>query len=193
MKKSWLWIGTLLLVNVIALMLARQGLVKAIALNDLQTMSPLEKRASLPNQLTGPVVSQPVAPVDTRELGLATAPGALMPHVLASGDGEARQSSLPLPGLARTSGASETIDPLVQSQAGQVAMPAPETNWEGTPASGVFPPDTDGQVGPNHYVQIVNTGGEGAWIRVWDKSGVQLYDFGFNSMYPDSGAGSRCH
>jgi len=37
-------------------------------------------------------------------------------------------------------------------------------------ASGVAPPDTDGDVGPNHYMQMVNLS-----FQIWDKNGNSLY------------------
>jgi hypothetical protein len=63
-------------------------------------------------------------------------------------------------------------DPVVQSAAptGGVAMPAPLTNWAGISANPFSPPDTNGDVGPNHVVQIVND-----QFQVWDKSGNSLF------------------
>ena len=59
-----------------------------------------------------------------------------------------------------TTGARDTV---VQSKFGPGLMPAPSTNFDGI-GNGVAgftvqaaPPDTNGAVGPNHYVQIVNT------------------------------------
>jgi hypothetical protein len=49
-------------------------------------------------------------------------------------------------------------------------MPATTQNFEGVPnVDGVLPPDTEGDVGPNHYVQWVNTS-----IAIWNKSGTLL-------------------
>ena len=66
---------------------------------------------------------------------------------------------------------------LVQTAAA-AAMPAPSVSFEGLDqtqqeaASGAasVPPDTDGDVGPNHYVQIVNTA-----IAIYNKSGTLLF------------------
>jgi hypothetical protein len=141
-------------------------------------------------QLTGPVVSEPILPVDTS--GLPPAPS-LAPMV--AGEETVPNARL-LPAMERTAGEAVTNDPVVQRQMGESQMPSPLQNWEGTAASSVgfiFPPDTDGQVGPNHYVQIVNASGQGAWVQVWDKSGGLLYSFGYNAMWPSSGSGSRCH
>jgi PKD repeat protein len=44
-------------------------------------------------------------------------------------------------------------------------------NFAGIPnLSGVAPPDTDGDVGPNHYMQMVNLA-----FQIWDKNGNSLY------------------
>jgi hypothetical protein len=143
-------------------------------------------KASL-QQIGDPIVSEPVLPVDTN--GLPPAP----PLFPSQQEGTvAMQSDFPLPAIGRTAGAAESADPVVQLEPGLASMPALLKTWEGTSATGIFPPDTDGQVGRDHYVQIVNTAGQGSQIRVWDKNGLQLYNFGFNSMWPASGSGSRC-
>ena len=49
--------------------------------------------------------------------------------------------------------------------------PAPIVNFDGVSnIDGVYPPDTNGDVGPNHYVQWVNL-----HFQIWNKSGVSLY------------------
>ncbi|MEY3194246.1 MAG: hypothetical protein RIQ78_343, partial [Bacteroidota bacterium] len=45
----------------------------------------------------------------------------------------------------------------------------PGLNFEGLhDPSGVYPPDPTGDIGKNHYMQMVNSNG-GAWFQVWDK------------------------
>jgi len=62
------------------------------------------------------------------------------------------------------------IDPLVQSPSPTLNMPSPIQNFDGLGnLNGVLPPDTEGDVGPNHYVQWVNLS-----FAIWDKSGNQL-------------------
>ena len=66
------------------------------------------------------------------------------------------------------------IDPLLQRQldAQQLSsrsFTAPTRNFAGQGYTGVTPPDTVGEVGPNHYIQMVNTGG-GTQVRIYDKS-----------------------
>jgi len=134
--------------------------------------------ASPKTVLTNPYVSEPVLPVDTRGLPPAA------PLEPFSGEPQARPI-VPLPGAERTANAPASLDPVVQSTQGTVNMPAPIINFEGIPHTGVFPPDTNGVVGPNHYVQVVNAASVGTQVRVWDKAGNLLYDFGMNNMWPD--------
>lgn len=62
-------------------------------------------------------------------------------------------------------------DPVLQVYMGMNAAAAPIQNWEGIAnINGVLPPDTDGDVGPNHYVQMVNLS-----FAVFNKSGTLLY------------------
>jgi hypothetical protein len=64
-------------------------------------------------------------------------------------------------------------DPVVQRYFGALAMPTPILTFEGisvtTSACQCAPPDTNGDVGPNHYVQVVN-----AAYQVFNKSGTSI-------------------
>lgn len=69
-----------------------------------------------------------------------------------------------------------TNDPVLQAQSAAAAAPVTSTNFDGI-GNGVAgfsvnsaPPDTNGDVGPNHYVQTVNTD-----FAVYNKSGTLLY------------------
>ena len=62
-------------------------------------------------------------------------------------------------------------DSAVQDWHGTEYMPAPIQNFEGVSnVNYVLPPDTNGDVGPNHSVQWVNKS-----FAIWDKSGNLLY------------------
>jgi hypothetical protein len=71
----------------------------------------------------------------------------------------------------------DTADPVVQGVAPPAAIPAPLASFEGINnqhnfgvyAGYVVPPDTVGDVGPNHYVQAVNL-----LFRVFSKTGTAL-------------------
>ncbi len=63
------------------------------------------------------------------------------------------------------------VDPLWQTGQNGVDIPRPTVNFEGVNnVNGVLPPDTEGDVGPNHYVQWVNLS-----FAIYDKTGVKLY------------------
>jgi hypothetical protein len=70
-------------------------------------------------------------------------------------------------------------------------MPAPVVNFDGvlnsqTSCTNCFPPDTEGDVGPNHYFQWVNTS-----FRIFNKSGVSVLGPALgNSIW--SGFGGLC-
>jgi len=70
-----------------------------------------------------------------------------------------------------TKGAADFIDPLAQKEFGQIVGKGPLVNIDGVGnVSGVYPPDTDGDVGPNHYFQMINLA-----FAIFDKSGTLLY------------------
>jgi hypothetical protein len=68
-------------------------------------------------------------------------------------------------------------DPVVQNTVSALKTPAPTTAFEGISNAdnialtglSILPPDTVGDVGPNHYVQLVNV-----LLKIFDKSGVSL-------------------
>lgn len=69
-------------------------------------------------------------------------------------------------------------------------IPAPLAGWNGIAASNSFcncaPPDTNGDVGPNHYVQSVNTA-----LQIWDKNNNSLLGpIPNNALF--SGFGGKC-
>lgn len=82
---------------------------------------------------------------------------------------------------------SDRPDPVVQRFMGGILMPAAAQNFEGVNnVNGVYPPDTNGDVGPNHYVQTVNLS-----FAIWDKTGTLLYGpAATNTLW--SGFGGAC-
>jgi hypothetical protein len=70
----------------------------------------------------------------------------------------------------------------------------PSRNFPGQGYTGVNPPDTVGDVGPNHYIQSINAGG-GAVVRIYDKAEpvpntlATFYMDNMGSSYCDSGYG----
>jgi hypothetical protein len=62
-------------------------------------------------------------------------------------------------------------DPVLQTSAPAAAAPSPYLNFEGVSnVDGVLPPDTNGDIGPNHYVQWVNL-----TFAVYSRSGSLLF------------------
>ncbi len=65
-------------------------------------------------------------------------------------------------------------------------MPPTSQNFDGISATGYLPPDTNGDVGPNHYVQTVNVA-----FAIWNKTGTKLYGpANINTLW--SGFGGPC-
>lgn len=105
---------------------------------------------------------------------------------------------MPEPALTESTGQGTARppvqDPVVQSQFGAgpsvaaaLAAPAPITSWDGVSnLDGVYPPDTNGDVGPNHYVQMINL-----HFQIWSKSGTSLYGPAANNTLW-SGFGAPC-
>ena len=48
----------------------------------------------------------------------------------------------------------------------------PDRNFEGIPFTGAYPPDTVGDVGPNHYIQMVNDGTASSMLAIYNKAGT---------------------
>jgi hypothetical protein len=93
-------------------------------------------------------------------------------------------------------GSTAGSDPALQSSPGTAAAPTAGINFEGvgqgfTGPSGTFsvnsaPPDTNGAVGPNNYVQIVNES-----FAIFNKSGTAIYGpIPTNTLW--SGFGGGC-
>ncbi|HVT19116.1 MAG TPA: HYR domain-containing protein [Thermoanaerobaculia bacterium] len=84
----------------------------------------------------------------------------------------------PLPARPPADGALQAVagrTALRPVTAGETNAPNPSpggtpVNFDGTPVNNGAPPDSDGRVGPNHYIQFVNTR-----FQIWDKAGHSLY------------------
>ena len=62
-------------------------------------------------------------------------------------------------------------DPALQSALPGPSAPTTGPNFEGVSnVNSVLPPDTDGDIGPNHYVQMVNLS-----FAIWNRNGTLLY------------------
>ena len=88
-----------------------------------------------------------------------------------------------LPQKASSSPLASPADSVVSS------FNTPLRNFEGQGYSGASNPDTIGDVGPKHYIQMIN-GAAGASFKIFDKvGGVLVLDTRLGSLAP---AGARC-
>jgi Carboxypeptidase regulatory-like domain/S-layer homology domain len=87
-------------------------------------------------------------------------------------DGQKAPENPPIPKQGRTLGNGPAgADAALQAKPGSTNMPAPIVNFEGVNnINGVLPPDTQGDVGPNHFIQWVNLS-----FSIYDKTGTTLY------------------
>lgn len=86
---------------------------------------------------------------------------------------------------------SEVPSPGPEVAAATAPMPAPITTFDAMSFNlngAGHPPDPVGDVGPNHFVQAVNTS-----VGIFDKnSGSALATFTFNSLWASAGTGTSC-
>ena len=143
-----------------------------------------QKQGTTPPYVSGPFVDQTVSPTvfngDLRDL----------PQTPSAG------GEVPAPGIVKqpdqgdTSSSSSWIDPVVQESIGQGQMPDPIMNFDGlikSEGGGWIPPDTNGDVGPNHYIQVVNIA-----IGIYDKTtGAALVKLSYNDFFQGP-PGSPC-
>jgi hypothetical protein len=79
-------------------------------------------------------------------------------------------------------------DTALQTSFGVSAPTATGVNFDGIPANGFAPPDNDGKVGPNHYIQWINV-----QFAIYDKSGTKLYGpAAGNTLFTALGPNSAC-
>lgn len=128
--------------------------------------------------ISAPIVGEPVKPVSFD--------GSLLD--LPQTGPESKQPMREMPQIGLTDG-GDGIDPVAQTKDAPTAMPSPLISFKGldlqTWGAG-WPPDTHGDVGPNHYIQVVNTS-----IGIFDKAtGSRLTAFTFNTLF--AGTGTPC-
>ena len=121
-----------------------------------------------------------------------------LPYIPNEGENEGqRLTRYPFPLSGRPARSGTSAFPQSQSLLEKILTPTshmqpPLLTFDGTDRVGsgcnCRPPDTNGDVGPNHYVQTVNTG-----FRVFDKSGTPLTPFTtYNSFFAPLGASTPC-
>src|SRR5437763_3217409 len=99
--------------------------------------------------------------------------------------------------IPRNFNTAKAPDPALQSAAPALLVPTTSTNFDGvgqgfSGPAGTFtvnsaPPDTNGDVGPNHYVQIVNES-----FAIFNKSGTAIYGpVPTNTLWSSFGGGCQ--
>jgi len=159
--------STLLLAGMLLNMIAPMGALAAPAAQQEDPASKTPERPLVGTSLTNPVVTSGVRPADTTGMAPAKTVNPFTGAPVES------RNALPMPKSARGNSGAGVLDSVAQLIAGPDAMPAPIVNWEAQDVNdggGYAPPDTDGQVGPNHYIQMVNV-----TTAIYDKTGVLLY------------------
>jgi hypothetical protein len=76
------------------------------------------------------------------------------------------------------------------TEAPAVAIPGPTSSFKGLDYNNWgagWPPDPVGDVGPNHFIQAVNTS-----IAIFNKTGTRLAAFTFDSLWSSAGTGTAC-
>ncbi|MCA9973542.1 MAG: carboxypeptidase regulatory-like domain-containing protein [Anaerolineales bacterium] len=169
MKTAWRILAGIVILACIALLIAEPTLT---ASNE-----PAQPATIGSSDAVTPHLSQPVRdmlpgadePILDREINPIKNPGLFM-------------EDMGIPGSNTTA-----LDPLVAlSRVETGRTPSPLFTFEGLGTDGFAPPDTVGEVGPNHYIQMVNVS-----FAVFDKSGNQLTaKIPFTNLF--AGAGGVC-
>jgi hypothetical protein len=92
-----------------------------------------------------------------------------------------------LPNREGSAAPAPQTDPVLQAPGVGPVAPATEGNFDGTGnVNFVLPPDTTGDIGPNHYVQMVNIA-----YSVYSRAGIKLYGpVNINTLW--AGFGGAC-
>lgn len=91
---------------------------------------------------------------------------------------------------------ARTPSAVVAPNVASAPMPAPAQSFDGISFNGSvgggqagagWPPDVNGDVGPNHFIEAVND----AWV-IYSKSGTKLSAFTENALWSGAGTGTPC-
>lgn len=171
--------------NFILLALILQGSTQlSAAQKQPASQNPAIPPAAPPNPgVRGPFVGKPIVPAsfdgDVRRLPQSRAP--------------IQKRQVPRPVLRRAANAPTQaqvipFDPVRQAQMGTRQSLAPLQSFDGLPDTGWYPPSSNGDVGPNDYVQAVNIE-----IGIYSKTGTLLTSFTYDQLFsPLGGSGNPC-
>jgi hypothetical protein len=135
-------------------------------------------------QVTDPVVRRPVSPVISPPLR------EVRPIQVIRDPGQPKDRRwLPYKGALPGAAPSQQADGALQSAPGVSAPTATGVNFEGLAANGFAPPDSDGKVGPNHYIEWINVN-----FAIYDKAGTLLYGpAAGNTLFASLGGACASH
>lgn len=136
--------------------------------------------AAAPDTAAGPAGAQPqmvpvafrgVSPAVSSLSRAAAKDGSAMSRREPGGDDRREQIAFDEHGRRYGTGTAKVSDPLasIPVAAGEGEAPELRLEIDGIPSSIIGPPDTEGAVGPHHFVQAVN-----AEFQVYDKQGVPV-------------------
>ncbi len=116
-------------------------------------------------QASDPVIGKPVSPV-------VSPPLREIPPIQTTRDpGKPRDAKrLPFRGALPGAAPARQADGALQLAPGVSQPNTTGINFQGLAANGSAPPDSDGKVGPNHFVEWINTN-----FAIYDKAGTLLY------------------
>jgi hypothetical protein len=116
-------------------------------------------------QVSNPVIGMPVLPA-------ISPPLREIPPIQVTRDPGETKDRLRLPYKGALPGAvpSRQGDGALQSAPGVSAPTTTGVNFDGLGANGFAPPDSDGKVGPNHFIEWINVN-----FAIYDKAGAILY------------------
>jgi hypothetical protein len=142
-------------------------------------MASLQATTNTPG-VVGPSVSQPVTPaVMTRDLRTLSAARAWRPGDQTSYGFDGSLIGPPSTPDAEGPAQRDEPQPLAVAPAAIPQFSTPTRNFPGIEATGFIPPDVSGDVGPNHYIQMVN-----AAFLIFDKTGTRLTNtLAINSLW----------
>ncbi len=143
----------------------------------MQTPSIQAQRPPVVGPFVGPVIHPKSFDGDLRQLP-KTPPNTRPRIIPLRGRGQAVQSSSP----------NRILAPTAPSRRANFNMPAPAQNFDGIYTLLAWPPDTNGDVGLNHYIQAVNDS-----FGVFTKTGTILFGpTSFNALWAGALTGTPC-
>ena len=154
-----------LTVGIPELAYAQEPTEPPIAINKASQSKPVKPR----------VINEDVRDMPTVELWKPGDPVREVPRKDPRSSKEVKSNKIMLPQVIEPQ-----LDPLLERQKRILpkdvirAISTPDVNVEGISFTGAFPPDTVGDVGPNHYIQMVNDGAGGSIFAIYDKAGNLL-------------------